>query len=371
MNRNSNIEILRILSMFLIVMHHYSFHGGFTLDPNIITINKVIVQFLAAGGKLGVDCFVLITGYFLIKSSFKIEKLIKLWFSVFTYSSAIYIIFSMSGLIDFSYKQAIKSFFPIIFSEYGFATSYVLLYIFSPYLNVLINAIDKKKHFNLIILLVLFWSVIPTITTVDLDFSSLGWFSTLYIMAAYFRLYPNKWIDNFRVNILLSISMYVLILLSILLFDFIGIRINTFGIHATYLTGINKIPTLACAVTLFLGFKNLNIENVKYIEIISSTMFGVYLIHDNNFVRHFLWIDVFRNSAYYQSSYLIFHSTIVIFSVFFICIAIDQTRYIFIEKPFLRLIEIHLKKVLEYFKIKNYTLAKKTNAADAKIRAAD
>lgn len=350
MNRHNNIEILRILSMILIIMHHYSVHGAFILDPSMISLNKIIVQFLSAGGKLGVDCFILITGYFLIKSSFKFEKLVKLLFSVFSYSASIYIIFVTSGLIDFDLKQAIKSFFPILFSQYWFATSYVLLYIFSPYLNIFINALDKRRHLNLIILLIILWSVIPTLTKAELNFSTLGWFATLYLIAAYIRLYPNSWFDKSKENIYISISMYALILLSIIFFDIMGIRMSSFGSHATYLIGMNKLPLLFCAITLFLGFKNININNNKAINVVASSMFGVYLIHDNNLIRPFLWIDVFKNSSYYQSPYLIIHAIIVIFLVFIVCVVIDQIKLLFIEKPFFRLIEPSLKTGLENLK---------------------
>jgi len=352
MNRHSNIEILRILSMILIIMHHYSVHGGFVLEPSMISLNKIIVQFLSAGGKLGVNCFILITGYFLIKSSFKFEKLVKLLFSVFAYSASIYTIFVIYGLIDFNLKQAVKSFFPILFNQYWFATSYVLLYIFSPYLNIFINALDKRKHLNLIILLIILWSVIPTFTTAELEFSTLGWFATLYIIAAYIRLYPNNWFGKSKENIYISISTYALILLSIICFNIIGIIISLFGSHATYLMGINKLPLLFCAITLFLGFKNININNHKSINVVASSMFGVYLIHDNNLIRYLLWIDVFKNSSYYVSPYLIIHAMIVIFIVFSICVVIDQIKYIFIEKPFFRLIEPSLKTGLEHLKLK-------------------
>lgn len=360
MVRNTNIEILRILSMLLIVMHHYSVHGGFVLDQNIISFNNFLVQFLHAGGKLGVDIFVLITGFFLIESSFKAKKLFKLLLVVFTYSISIYLIFTAFGLIDFNIKKAIKSFFPIIFGQYWFATSYMLLYIFSPYINSLIKAIDKKKHFNLVIILLLFWSVFPTITSsINLNFSSIGWFCTLYIIASYIRLYPNNYFDNCKINFLTALITYSFILLSIVLFDVLGVKIDSFSSKALHFTGMNQIPILICAVSLFLGFKNCKIPNNKIINIISSSMFGVYLIHDNYLVRPFLWLDLFNNQSFYHSPYLLLHAIVTIFSVFFVCILLDQIRYNIIEKPLFALAETTIDSIiykLEYLKRVNYVL---------------
>lgn len=363
MNRNTNLEVLRILSMLLIVMHHYAVHSNFHLDASTISGNELLISFLYSGGKLGVNCFVLITGFFLVKSSFKIEKLIKIWFQIFLYSVSIYIFFVLFGMIDFDIEQATKSFFPVIFNQYWFATSYLILYTLSPYLNSLIKGISQGQHFNLIILLVTIWSFIPTFTTARLDFSSIGWFCTLYIISAYIRLYPSRWFDNCKKNIFFAALAYTLILLSVLTFNILGLRYHIFGAKATYFTSMNMLPLLFCSITLFLGFKNLNIRNNKIINYISSSIFGVYLIHDNHFVRHYLWIDLLKSESFYDSPFLFFHAIASIISVFLVCVAIDKIRYIFIEKPSLKFIDIFSNEVsikLHHLKRTAYNLTEQT-----------
>lgn len=64
--RNSSFELLRIVSMILIIAHHYSVHGGWVYDYNILSTNKLFIDLLSIGGKLGVNCFVVITGFFLV-----------------------------------------------------------------------------------------------------------------------------------------------------------------------------------------------------------------------------------------------------------------------------------------------------------------
>lgn len=91
-NRNSNIEILRIISMVLIVAHHYAIHG-FSM-PNLPVIkNKVVVEFLFAGGKLGVNCFILISAYFLVNRKFSGKRLLKTTGAAWFYSVACLILF--------------------------------------------------------------------------------------------------------------------------------------------------------------------------------------------------------------------------------------------------------------------------------------
>lgn len=73
--RNSNIELLRIVAMLMIVAHHFSVHGGFSFDPSRISVNLIWIQFLQLGGKVGVDIFILISGYYLVsRKSFNSYK---------------------------------------------------------------------------------------------------------------------------------------------------------------------------------------------------------------------------------------------------------------------------------------------------------
>lgn len=96
--RQSNIELLRIVAMLMIIAHHFVVHGGFEFSTDTITANRLWVQFIQMGGKIGVNIFVLISGYFLISTpTVKLEKVLKLWIQIFTYSFLIFIIFVICG----------------------------------------------------------------------------------------------------------------------------------------------------------------------------------------------------------------------------------------------------------------------------------
>ena len=60
----SNIEMLRIVCMVMIILFHYYLYGAFSKEMDV-TASHVVMQLLSSGSKIGVDVFVVITGYFL------------------------------------------------------------------------------------------------------------------------------------------------------------------------------------------------------------------------------------------------------------------------------------------------------------------
>lgn len=87
--RQSNFELLRIISMFLIVLGHVTFQTKFVY-PRQAVLHNVSIQSLWIGGKLGVWEFTLISAYFLSRSRFKIESLKKVWGVTLFYSILFY-----------------------------------------------------------------------------------------------------------------------------------------------------------------------------------------------------------------------------------------------------------------------------------------
>lgn len=182
--RELNFELLRIISMFLIVMYHFSDWGG-VININDNIPNKIVGCFLNIFGNLGVNLFVLISGYFLINSKFKFKKLLRLIAEVFFYSVILYVVCICLKITTFSIKEFIKVIFPISYNMYWFATTYIGLYLISPFINKLLNTISRKEHKKLMYLLIILVSIIPTIL-IGAPFisSNLIWFVVLYIIAA-------------------------------------------------------------------------------------------------------------------------------------------------------------------------------------------
>lgn len=329
--RKSNLELLRIVSMILIVAHHYSVHGGFILPE--MNFNRILIQVLSLGGKLGVDCFVLITGYFMIESKFRLEKAVKLWAQIWFYSILFMAIFYGFGITEFDVNTFVRNLLPVTYSMYWFATTYLVLYVLTLFLNPAIKAMSRKYHLALICTLGILWSILPTITNGDFGYSTLGLFLLLYLIGGYFRLYPNRRTEQCKNNLLFGIIMYGIIIASALFVDFFENSIPQLSGFESYLAGENKITTILCAIGLFLGFKNLKIGYHPWLNRFAASMFSVYLIQENSFIHPLLWSKWFKNRLYSWSSDLWIHAIVCIAIVLIVCTVIDQIRINWIEKP--------------------------------------
>lgn len=82
--RNSNLELYRIIVMLLIVAHHYVVNSGLmsVLKESDDAINSSVMLLFGAWGKTGINCFLLITGYFMCMSNFTLRKLLKLYLQI-------------------------------------------------------------------------------------------------------------------------------------------------------------------------------------------------------------------------------------------------------------------------------------------------
>ena len=161
--RELNIELLRILSMFFIVCNHFLGFGLSLQDYDTSDPNRFLLWFLRGICYTGTNLFILISAYFQCSGHFKSKSILLIICQVLFYSIVIYVLAVLLGLTEFSYKGFVVSVFPVMTSSYWFVTCYVGLYILAPFINKLISALTKFQHKTLIIILFIFFSVIPNL----------------------------------------------------------------------------------------------------------------------------------------------------------------------------------------------------------------
>ncbi len=339
----------------MIVFHHFAIHGGFAWGNANITPNYLWYNFILMGGKLGVNVFVLISGYYLIesKSGISLQKIFKFVFQILFFSLLFFAVFSLLGYGDLSIKSIIKVCFPITFSAWWFASAYFVLYLLHPFLNKLLHSLSKAAYQKLIVLLVAMWSVIPTLwaiiptlTTTSFQSNSLLWFITVYAIAGYIRLYGLSSKFTPKHYCIFGLIITALTYSSTIFYTLLTGRWESFSSYITCLYGQEKIPVLLMAVCLFMIFATLKMKYHKWINVLACASFGVYLIHDNNFIRSFLWSTLFKNSQYQYSLILIPYSIVVCTAVYIACTLIELLRQQIVEKPFMLFVNRYCDKLI-------------------------
>ncbi len=352
-HRESNIELFRIITMILIVAHHYVVNSGLLdlmyKDP--MSYNSIFLFIFGAWGKIGINCFVFITGYFMCKSNITVKKFIKLLFEIMFYRIAIYIIFALAGYERLSMGSILKLFIPVRNISDGFTDCYLVFFLFIPFINVLLNNLTQRKHILLIILSLFTYSFFGSVPGFSVTMNYVSWFMVLYFISSFVRIYPNHLFNKTLIWGLLSIFSVLISIVSI----FVSIKLyGRFGIYSLYyfIVDSNKLLAVITGFSLFMFFKSINIPYNKFINVVASSTFGVLLIHANSdAMRQWLWKDTLNNVGIYNSPYLCVHAICSVLVIFAICIVIDQIRIRLIERPVFLLWDNYSIKIRRKFNI--------------------
>ena len=311
--------------MVMIVAHHFAIHGGFDFPRHSITLNRLWHQFIFMGGSLGNDIFVMLSGYFLITSKgLKLHRLFNLWVRIFFYSVIIYAIFVLSGKTIFTAEALLGVMTPVISYKWWFASIYFFLYITHPYMNILLKSFTRSEYMKFLAAAFICWFIVRLLTHSGFFMSSVIYFICLYSLAGYIRLWCRDLAG--KKYILYALAFVGVNFLSVIVFMLIGLRFPYFGINSGYFRGLMRPFTILAVSCLLVGFRSMNIPYSRIINLLASAAFGVYLIHDNQLMRPFLWRDVFCNALFQDSPYLIPYSIAVIVIVYASCTFLELLR---------------------------------------------
>jgi len=334
----SNFELFRIFLMLMIIAHHYVVNSGVIetmRTETTISFNFIWAALYGWGGKTGIDCFLLITGYFMCKQEFSWRKFFKLILEIKFYKFLFFFLFAAFDYEPFTLKGCYKAVFNItIGMGKGFTSTYVCLYLLTPYINIMIKGCDKRIFGQLLLILLGIHTVLSTFI-LNGYLGILSWYVTVYLIGAYIRLYPKEWMNNKVKVVNYSLATTLITFASIIVLALVCMHHNK-NISKMYILANpeNHILAILPAILYFLLFRNLNIGTNKGINAIATTIFGVFLIHANsNAMRRFLWRDFFDNAGAYATSSFWLHSIVVVLVVFFVSMCIDFLRIWLLERP--------------------------------------
>ena len=352
--RESNIELLRIVSMVLIIMHHFTVHGSFPFTPEL-TFNKVFLQVFALGGKAGVVAFIMITGYFMISSSFKLHKFGKLVGQIWFYSLAMLGVAMGLGLDTVTSRNMMLALLPIGAMSW-FAQNFLVLYLLTPLINRVLHWLQHKYYVMLLALATLIWFVIPTalnlwpnVPHTTFGFKHIFSFIVFYSIGAYIKLYGasiklcGSYITQ-KTGIILSIIGILGTFLGHIFVDVLAMTDPTYMKQIFYFTQNDYgFFQLLLGIGLFIVFLKAKITYHPWINTIASTTFGIYLLHDNKLVMHYMWDYIFSTYQYYDSPLLPLYAILLVALIFIVGMCVDYMRLAFIEKPIMKRITLYIE----------------------------
>lgn len=345
--RNIGLELLRIVSMLMIILLHSIDHSGLL---EILVSGSTLYwyeQFIYALVQVCVNCFVLISGYFLVTSSFRLEKLAMLWLEVVFYSFIIKVVLMALGEIPLSITSLVSCFVPVLTGRYWFVTIYFGMYVLSPFLNIAIKAMSKKQYVALLVSLFLLFSVISSMYPSFQGMNSGGgwgvaWFIVLYIMAAYIRLYY-KPDGKVLKPIIVFFACPILMIFALWIADQSGIGVLTSMVGNWW--KYDSVPAFIASIALLVTFLNWpkEFKNNKLKQTIirvSSATFGVYLIHAHaNICTESMWQRIGMVSNMNKLWFPIYQIMVII-AIFLACSLIDLLRQWLFQK-------LHIKRVID------------------------
>lgn len=329
--RNANMDLLRIVSMLLIIFLHSIDHSGVLEAAVPGTWMYYYVYFGYYLAQVCVNCFVLLTGYFMIESKFRPSKLISLWMEVVFYSLIIRIMFFITGQKTFSIVSLISCFVPVMTGRYWFITIYFGLYLLSPFLNIAIKAMTKRQFTALNVVLFLLFSVWNSLHPSIAGMNSgggwgLAWFVVLYCAAAWFRFYRANDNKCKRGGILVFTAIPVCMTLLLGIANTLNIGIAQTIIHHWY--SYNAVPAYLMSLGLMDFFIHINVKNSlisKAITKIAPLTLGVYLIHAHADLSPWMWETLNMPQFMEHWNFPLVQIGVMV-GVFMVCIGLDWIR---------------------------------------------
>lgn len=323
MKRDSKFEILRIFSMFMIIIFHFEYFGQqWRINSSHSFVNYLLLASYLSIGKLGVYLFVMITGYFIGNRTILIQKsLIKsfnIWIQTFYYSVIIFVLLCLMHFTAFSFHGLVKVCFPFLTDQYWFVDGYIILLLLIPFINLTLARISKSQFLYLILIISFFASALAPIKSIifssELQF---GYLIPPYLIGAFMKKYQRK-VNYVKTKIL---SVYLLIIFCAAVCYQLG---RTAYINIFYF----GILQLLMAYLIFSWFANgRSFYNVT-VNKFARTVFASYLITDNILIKNILWnLPLFHDKSYTLLQINLVGVVIVI-GLLIICSIIDYVRII-------------------------------------------
>lgn len=277
--RQSNIELLRIVLMLMIITHHFIVHGlelksigSAGYGNGLLTYGKLAINSIVI---VAVDVFIFISGFYGMRLRW--GSLLSLIGQAVFYSVGLYLIFALGVFHNWNIADFSRSLFPIFSYCWWYLTIFVALMLIAPFLNKGAEILERNQ-FKLLVAGLLFMDCILGFLQKNLAENGYSIFNfiTIYLLARY--------IGRFGIQVKKPLVYFIVLALLHTAFSSALFYFGKRGLSWEYFMYHNPLIILSASF-LFMAFYQLNVASNKIINTLSGLVLGVYLLHDYGQVR--------------------------------------------------------------------------------------
>ena len=311
----------------MIIGYHYVVHGHFSKEQGVL--NSILLDSFSSCGKIGVNIFCLLMGFFGITShGVSTKKILSFEIQVLFYSLfglGIGFVFDRELL---SIKTCALSLFPTITEHYWFFSAYIIVYALSNFINTFLRNLQKREYICLLLFCYMVWSVIPFFSLREawgMFWNQLIWFFVMYFTGAFLQLYKSQW-ANGKIIFVVLVTSLLLLIISFVVLELINSYHPIPDSLITYFRWSNSPIAITSSISLLVMCCNKTPCFNKAINITGSLVFGVYLFHENVFIQDVLWRKMLNASFCDTAMSLVFHFLASLIIVFILGGSIELIR---------------------------------------------
>ena len=311
--RSVGLDVLRCIAMMMVVVLHFLGKGDLLPDMmkaeswSLLGVAEWTIEAICI---VAVNVYMLISGYFLCESHFKLSRLISLYIQLWAYSFGIGMLAYLTGLAprdELDTYRLLTLGLPVSMGHYWFMTAYVYFYLLLPLLGMAVRKMSEVQHRVAVIMLLLVICVLKSVLPFKLEMDGEGydflWYAIMFLVAAYIRRYEPKFINKKSSAVMMIIGMCGS-LAEILAIGKVGMMTGALEYVSRVSMHYNHIFPFLGALGLFGLFipkyslkendnkpHKVNVMS-KIVIFIAPLTLGVYLLHENVAVRY-MWQEWF------------------------------------------------------------------------------
>ncbi|MBQ2991106.1 MAG: acyltransferase [Clostridia bacterium] len=331
--RNYGVDLLRILSMLMIVTMHVLWQGGLlrTADPS--GAHYALGWAVEIACYCAVNCYGMISGYVGCTGRLRAGRVLLMWLQAAFYAVGLRLVCGAlfpQTINIWEWKQGLR---PIGYHFYWYYSAYFGLTLCTPALNAALRAMKKRECQAVLALMLFACSVLTTYSKADGMVVAKGysvlWLAVLYLLGGYVRLYER---EDRLIGLLRRFGFAVYLLSAALMWlMMVGRWWLTGGTRhlATDQTITFTYPlVVVCAAALFASMTGVKPGRrmQRCIAYLSPAAFGVYLIHANPDVWMTMIIDRFLFLGDVSAAALVPALAASVIGVYAVCTAIERLR---------------------------------------------